>query len=128
MRPLGEPRHHTLRHRHRLHGKRAFDAVFDAQCRKHAGPLAVLLRPNGLSHGRLGLVVPRRVGTAVQRHHIKRLLREAFRLDRHDYPASYDIVVIVRPHAPTHLDDYRRLLADGVRRGHRVWERRGRSD
>lgn len=124
MRPPGEPRHHTLRHRHRLHGQRAFDAVFDARCRKHAGPLSVVMRPTDLPHSRLGLVVPRRVGTAVKRHRLKRLLREAFRLDRQDHPASYDIVVIVRPHDPRPLEDYRRLLADAVQQGHRVWQRR----
>lgn len=122
----GEPRHHTLRRRHRLHGKRAFDAVFNARCRKHAGPLTVLQRPNDLPRSRLGLIVPRRVGNAVTRHRLQRLLREAFRLDRHGYPASYDIVVLVRPHAPRQGDDYRRLLAEAIEQGHRVWRRRDR--
>ena len=123
-RPPGEPRQYVLRRRHRLRGRRAFDAVFDAKCRKNVGPLAVQLKPNGLGHCRLGVIVPRRVGNAVRRHHLMRLIREAFRLDRGDYPDCYDIVVVVRPHTPTNRDEYRRLLADAVRRGHRVWQRR----
>ena len=44
---------------------------------------------------RLGIVIPRRWGTAVQRNRIKRLIREAFR--RHaEIFAGVDI--IVRPH------------------------------
>ena len=126
MRSYGEPRRHTLRQRHRLRGKRLFDAVFAARCRKHAGPLTVLQRPNGLEYCRLGLIVPRRVGNAVIRHRIQRLLREAFRLDRHGYPHSYDIVVLVRPHTPRGFDDYRRLLAEAIEQGHSVWQRRGK--
>lgn len=121
-----DPRQHTLRRRHRLRGRRPFDAVFDARCRKHAGPLTVLARPNDLPHSRLGLIVPRRVGKAVTRHRLKRLLREAFRLDRHAHPASYDIVVIARPHELRGRDAYRRLLAEAIHQCHRLWERRGR--
>ena len=116
----------AFRRQHRLRRRGDFDAVFDARCRKHAGPVTVLLRPNGLAHSRLGIITPRRIGNAVKRHRLQRLLREAFRLDRHDYPAAYDIVVLVRPHEPQHRDDYRRLLADAVRRGDRVWQRRAK--
>ncbi len=83
-----------------------------------------MLRPNDLPYCRLGVIVPRRVGNAVSRHHLKRMLREAFRLDRHDYPASYDMVIVVRPHEPLHFEKYHQLLQDAVARGHRVWERR----
>jgi ribonuclease P protein component len=120
------PRRHTFRRRHRLSGRRAFAAVFDARVRKHAGPLTVFAKANGLDHPRLGLTVPRRVGKAVVRNRIKRLLREAFRLMRHDWPGGYDIVVVVRPHQPATLADYQRLLFGAVRGLHLEWERRGR--
>jgi ribonuclease P protein component len=119
------PRRHTFRRRHRLSGRRAFAAVFDARVRKHAGPLTVFAKPNGLDHPRLGLTVPRRVGKAVVRNRIKRLLREAYRLSQHELPGGYDIVVTVRPHAPASLDKYERMLTEAMRWVDGEWRRRG---
>jgi len=108
----------------RLHNRRAFDRVFSGRARKPAGVIAVLTAPNGLPHSRLGLVVPRRVGTAVRRNQIKRLLREAFRLNQSDWPAGYDVVVQVRPHAPQPLQQYADALNQAVTSLHQTHERR----
>ena len=70
---------------HRLSGTLQFAAVFDGKCRKSVGPLTLVARPNALPHNRLGCSVSRRVGTAVKRNRIKRLLREAYRLDQHEW-------------------------------------------
>ena len=43
---------------------------------------------------RLGLVVSRRHGNAVTRSRIKRLLREAFRLTKHELPGPHDLVLL----------------------------------
>lgn len=45
---------------------------------------------------RLGIVVSRRVGTAVVRNRAKRLTREAFRATRELWPADIDVVIVVR--------------------------------
>jgi ribonuclease P protein component len=60
------------------------------------GAMIVFGRPNGLGCPRLGLAVGRVVGGAVQRNRVKRLLREAFRLEQHALPAGLDFVVSVR--------------------------------
>jgi len=46
---------------------------------------------------RLGVSVPRKVGNAVRRNRIKRIVRETFRLYREIFPHSSDIVVTIRP-------------------------------
>lgn len=43
---------------------------------------------------RLGIVASRRVGNAVARNRAKRLLREVFRLHRHELPDGLDLVAI----------------------------------
>ena len=52
------------------------------------------------SHSRLGLVVSKKVGGSPQRNRVKRLVREWFRLNRHQLESAWDLVVIARPGAP----------------------------
>jgi ribonuclease P protein component len=120
------PRRYRFTHAHRLHGARMFSAVYDAKVKKHVGPLTFFGKPNGLPHPRLGLSVPRRVGTAVVRNRVKRFIREAFRLSQHDWPRGYDVIVVVRPHETAGLADYQRMLFSGVRSLHQEWEKRER--
>lgn len=113
---------------HRLSGDKAFQAVFGNKLRKNAGPLAVLALPNGLAHHRFGMTVSRRVGNAVKRHKIKRLLREAFRLRQACWPGRYDLVVIVYPHDVLTLDDYVQHLSRAVEQLHAVAVKRAARD
>jgi len=48
---------------------------------------------------RLGLSVSRKVGGAVERNLVKRLVREAFSLECALMPAGHDVVVVARPAA-----------------------------
>jgi ribonuclease P protein component len=119
-----------FRRRHRLGHNREFQAVYAARVRKARGPIAVFGIPNDLGHPRLGLSVGRQVGSAVVRNRIKRLLREAFRLERAagGLPTGLDLVVAVRPHRTMTLAAYRRVLADLAREVEREWERRRRRE
>jgi len=70
----------------------------------------VFIYPNRLERKRLGITTSRRVGTAVKRNRIKRLLREFFRLHKTCLPPSSDIVFIVKPGAGKL--DYSRLCEE----------------
>lgn len=85
--------------------------------RFEAGPYVVHGLPAASSSGsRLAVVVPRRVGNQVARNRIKRIFREAFRLDRADWARHWDLVLYVRstPSQPT-LDEAVALLQRAVK-------------
>lgn len=118
-----------FRARHRLSLDRDYKAVFENRLAKVRGPLTVFLLPNGLPEHRLGLSIGRRVGNAVARVRLKRMIREAFRLDRPVYPRSpdgsgYDLIVSGRAHKPLEIKDYRRLILDAVTAADREHRRR----
>jgi ribonuclease P protein component len=113
---------------HRLSGKLSFSAVYDARVRESAGPLTVYGKPNDLPHSRIGLSIPRRVGTAPRRNRIKRLLREAFRLTQHERPTGYDLIIVVRPHEPLSLAEYQQILLTTTAKLHEKWIARKQSE
>ena len=56
----------------------------------------VLYAPNGLGRSRLGITVSKRVGRAVIRNRVKRLVREYFRQHKGLFSDSYDVNVIAK--------------------------------
>lgn len=58
----------------------------------------LLLRGRGAG-ARLGVTAGRRVGGAVQRNRVKRLVREVFRQNRGLFPRECDAVLVARPGA-----------------------------
>jgi ribonuclease P protein component len=63
--------------------------------RFHTRHFGVTLAPMAEGHPRLGLVATRRLGKAVQRNRVKRLLREFFRRHQTGLPA-FDLVIMAK--------------------------------
>jgi ribonuclease P protein component len=80
----------------RLRKRFEFGRVRDQGRRVYTKSFVILLRPNSEGGQRLGLTVSQKVGGAVRRNRVKRLLREVFRSDRALFPARNDIVVIAK--------------------------------
>lgn len=86
---------------YRLLRRLEFQRVYKQGQRRSASLCTVFYRPNGLPGTRLGITVPKRIGTAVARNRIKRRIREVFRLHRTELPGGWDLVLNPRSGAAT---------------------------
>jgi ribonuclease P protein component len=88
--------------RHRLSRSRDFEAVY-RHGRSFASRYVVLYwfpREDAEGEPRLGLAVPKSLGSAVIRNRLKRQLREAWRARLERVPRGRDYVLVARPGLP----------------------------
>jgi len=71
-----------------------FDRVFREGRRISEPSVYARFLPNELAITRVGFAVPTRFGKAAKRNRARRLLREAYRLHKHEMPPGFDIVFL----------------------------------
>jgi ribonuclease P protein component len=92
-----------------LTGKRDFELVFKEGVCLASQYLVIYARMNQLNIKRLGLSVSRKLGSAVMRNRIKRLLRESMRTVLEEIPSGCDVVIIAKKSSTKgRLDDFTR--------------------
>ncbi len=89
----------TLRRTDRLRKRFEFRHVQLRGRRIHTPHFVIVLQQNSLEKTRLGITVTKKVGNAVQRNRIKRLVREVFRRNRSLFPHGHDLVFIAKRQA-----------------------------
>ena len=87
-----------------------FRRVYDRRCSASDAVLIVYGLENGLAQSRLGVSASRKLGGAVTRNRLKRLVREAFRLTQAELPVGLDLVVIPRDATTNSLDAVKNSL------------------
>jgi ribonuclease P protein component len=83
----------AFRPNERIRRRQDFQRVHEQGHRTAGRYMTALFLPNGLGHGRLGIIASRRLGGAVQRNRAKRLIREIFRLNK-TARSGWDLVII----------------------------------
>jgi ribonuclease P protein component len=100
---------HGISKQMRLRQRVDYLAVQSQGRKLHGRHVLAIARPHGPSdaRGRLGLTVTKKVGNAVVRNRIKRMLREWMRL--HGWvPGGWDVVLVAKDSAAgqLHADDF----------------------
>ncbi|MQG21038.1 MAG: ribonuclease P protein component [SAR202 cluster bacterium] len=100
--PTGDLKSHFLPRKRRLTGRQDFTRVMNYGG-VYTNKLVVLrCHPNEYGHPRLGFSTGRKIGNAVRRNRVKRMLREATRVVPLSGP--WDIVIIARASVPKNID------------------------
>jgi ribonuclease P protein component len=83
----------------RICKRKDYLTIYEQGVRSYSKHFTTIACRNQAGNSRLGMTVTKKVGSAVQRNRIKRLLREFFRLNKTRFSSSQDIVIIAKKDA-----------------------------
>jgi len=90
---------YTFGRHERICKKRDYSTIYEQGVRRYSKHFTMIEYRNQTGIRRLGITVSKKVGIAVQRNRVKRLLREFFRLNKSRFSSSHDIVIIAKRNA-----------------------------
>ena len=79
-----------------LKNKKEFGLVFSAGKKKVGKYIIVYMMPKKQGKNRLGVIVKKNIGNAVQRNRIKRVLREVWRNKGEQFISGHDVVILAK--------------------------------
>lgn len=96
--PEGVPKMKTqsFQTEERIRKRQDYLRIYDQGEKIHTRSFTIITFSNQTGMRRLGTAVGKKVGNAVKRNRIKRLLREFFRQNKNRFPESQDIVIIAK--------------------------------
>jgi ribonuclease P protein component len=89
----------SLKRHERIKKSSDFIRAYQKGAKKESQHFKVSILANNLQWSRFGVTVGKKIGGAVQRNHVKRHIREYFRLHKILMPLSSDIVFTAKPGA-----------------------------
>lgn len=99
----------------RLCRRKDFEKIFEEGRAFRGKNIKAFVLPNSLSFSRLGIVAGKKLGRAVERNRIRRLLRECFRLNKPLIGPGLDLVLVPRKGFPTTFkeaeEEFKRLVS-----------------
>ena len=84
----------SFRNCEKIRRKQDYFAIYKQGTRSYSDNFAIILHRHSSGLRRIGITVSKKVGNAVRRNRIKRLIREFFRLNKLRLPESQDIVIV----------------------------------
>ena len=86
-----------FRKKERITKKSEFQTIIKDGIRYTTKNFVIIIHQNNRDLRRLGISVSKKVGGAVKRNRVKRLVREFFRLNKDQLPESKDFLFVAKP-------------------------------
>jgi ribonuclease P protein component len=111
MPDLQNMENNTFKKNERIRKRKEYLTIYKQGARSYSDHFTVIVCRNESGDRRLGITVSKKVGNAVKRNRIKRLIREFFRLNKSGFADSQDIVIMAKRDIPdlTYQDVNRQL-------------------
>ena len=100
MKAIADRGSNTFRQCERIRKRSEYLSIYQQGTRTYSRDFTIVFQKNQLGYRRLGITVSKKVGGAVRRNRIKRMIREFFRLNKNQVAESQDTVVIGKKGIP----------------------------